>query len=82
LTKNGCAGKYTNCFEEDTDFIFAEDEFDIEIISSKEGGGCVAMLRGADRILAKTMFCDQKLTLGCQSSKKTHASPIDQVKTN
>jgi len=80
FTRSGCAGKFTNCFEEEIDLISLMNTFDFDIITSKEGGACVALIRGHETFVAKTIFCDQKVSLGCQPSIQTVNSPIDKVK--
>jgi len=78
MTRSGCAGKYSVCFDEEE--ATPSGEVDFEVITSKEGGACVAMIRAPEGVIAKTMFCKQKAVLACQSSKNTVDSLIDEVK--
>jgi len=74
MTKSGCVGQYSNCFEEDTD-----KWVDYEIINNKLGGACVGATVYAKSFIAKALPCDYKLFLGCQSTNKTIPGEINTV---
>jgi len=66
LTKSGCMGQYTNCFEEDTDV-----GQDFEIITNKGGGACVSVTSSSFGFTAKAFPCDTKMLLACEATKNT-----------
>jgi hypothetical protein len=61
-TKSGCAGQYSDCFSDGSD-----DFFEGTILRSEIGGSCVGFAMSGDEFIAKTMPCDRKIFLGCQS---------------
>jgi hypothetical protein len=63
-TKSGCAGQYSDCFSEGNN---DGDKFEGTILPSDNGGACVGFAMSGDDFVAKSMPCDRKLFLGCQS---------------
>jgi hypothetical protein len=59
-TKSGCAGQYSNCFSDD-------GSFEGTILPSENGGACVGFAMSGQEFIAKTMPCDRKFFLACQS---------------
>jgi len=64
LTKSGCVGQYSNCFEEEADL---RDVFDFEVVTNKGGGACVAVSSSFNGLMAKALPCNSLVFLGCQS---------------
>jgi len=67
-TKAGCAGQYSNCFEQEDDLT---DDFEFDVIKNKAGGACVAFLRTLNGLTAKAVTCDSKAFLACQTFQET-----------
>jgi hypothetical protein len=63
-TKSGCAGQYSDCF---SDGIDDDDKFEETILPSDNGGSCVGFAMLGVDFISKSMPCDRKLFLGCQS---------------
>jgi len=88
LTRSGCAGQFSECFTEEknenltfvVDYLYERDQKEVDIISSRESGACVAIITvSQDVTIAKTMFCQSKALLSCQGTLKTIAATTDQV---
>jgi hypothetical protein len=75
LKKSGCAGQYSDCFSDGND---GDVRFEGTILPSDNGGSCVGFAMSGDEFIAKSMPCDRKFTLGCQSqgTRKQFIEPI------
>jgi len=73
FTKSGCAGQYSNCFEEEVD---TSDDFQFEVVKNKGGGACVAVTRSFNGLIAKALPCDSKVFLACQIPQETAQAPV------
>jgi hypothetical protein len=73
-TKSGCAGQYSDCFfdEKSQDGIFEG-----KILPSDNGGACVGFALSGDEFIVKTMPCDRKFFLACQSHPGTKIVKTD-----
>jgi hypothetical protein len=69
-TKSGCAGQYSDCF---SDGISVAGRFEGTILPSDNGGACVGFAMSGDDFIAKSMPCDRKLYLACQSHSPSTA---------
>lgn len=72
-TTTGCAGKYTDCFEEGVDesyrttsTFYSENLIDPLLDG---GGACVAVALLGTTMLSKTMPCQSKLFLSCYGQR-------------
>jgi hypothetical protein len=63
-TKSGCAGQYSDCFSDGNN---DGDKFEETILPSDNGGACVGFAMSGVELIAKSMPCDRKFFLGCQS---------------
>lgn len=73
-TRSGCAGQFTNCFEETS-----EDDFEEKIVASGKGGACVAVTTQSESLLAHSLGCDSLVLYACQSTKNTPSLILDNV---
>ena len=61
-TKFGCAGQYSDCFSDGND-----DNYEGTILPNDNGGACVGFALSGDELIEKTMPCERKCFLACQS---------------
>jgi len=76
VTRSGCAGQYSACFQDES----IDEGWDFEVIKNDKGGACAGVTRFEDKFLIKAQPCDKKLFLGCQFTKDTYFGAQSEVR--